>query len=137
MWIIGKNMLRTFTFSLALWICLKSKSGFFTESEIRFSNLPISHKNYYKKLSWAWNLNKLFTAWILNFKLRIGFWNIFLFWKKDPFSKVLVGWNFLFILLLSWYLIWMLQFCQDCQDLSSLFFLVKRPWMTLLIQSYQ
>ena len=38
-------------------------------------------------------------------------------------SKVLVGYNFLFILLLS--LICMLQFCQDCQDLSSLFSFYK------------
>ena len=33
-----------------------SKGGFFSESEIRFSNLPISQKIYSKKLSWAWNL---------------------------------------------------------------------------------
>ena len=28
-----------------------AKGGFFSESEIRFSNLPISQKNYSKKLS--------------------------------------------------------------------------------------
>ena len=32
------------------------KGAFFSESEIRFSNLPISQKNYSKKLSWACNL---------------------------------------------------------------------------------
>ena len=32
------------------------KGSFFSESEIRFLNLPISQKNYSKKLSWAWNL---------------------------------------------------------------------------------
>ena len=34
------------------------KGGFFSESEIRFSNLPTSQKKFSKKLSWAWNLNK-------------------------------------------------------------------------------
>ena len=47
-----------------------SKGGFFSESEIRFSNLPISQKNYSKKLSWAWNLNKLFTDMGKNFKFQ-------------------------------------------------------------------
>ena len=44
-----------------------TKGVFFSESEIRFSNLP---KNYSKKLSWAWNLNKLFTDVGGNFKFQ-------------------------------------------------------------------
>ena len=47
-----------------------SKGGFFSESEIRFSNLPIFQKNYSKKLSWAWNLDKLFTDMGGNFKFQ-------------------------------------------------------------------
>ena len=49
--------------------------SFFSESEIPFSNLPISQNNYSKKLYWSWNLNKLFTDMGGNFKLRIVFWN--------------------------------------------------------------
>ena len=53
-----------FNFALFLKIAHKNsskmyrtKGAFFSESEIRFSNLPISQKNDSKKLSWAWNLN--------------------------------------------------------------------------------
>ena len=48
------------------------KGGFFSESEIRFSNLP----NYSKELSWAWNLNKLFKVWT--------FWEAHKIWKNLP-----------------------------------------------------
>ena len=46
------------------------KGGFFSESKIRFSNLPISQKHYSKKRSWAWNLNKLFTDMGRSFKFK-------------------------------------------------------------------
>ena len=46
------------------------KGGFFSESEIRFSNIPISQNNYSKNLFWAWNLNKLFTDAGRNFKFQ-------------------------------------------------------------------
>ena len=57
------------------------KGGFFSESEIRFSNLPISQKNYSKKLSWAWNLNILFTNMGRYFKFQDqdSFFGIFIF----------------------------------------------------------
>ena len=55
-----------------------SKCGFFSESAICFSNLPISQKRYSKKLSWAWNDSIMLWAGILNFKFRIVVWNIFL-----------------------------------------------------------
>ena len=54
-----------------IFACLFIKGGFFSESEIRFSNLPISQKNYSKNLSWAWNLNKLFTVMGGNFKFQV------------------------------------------------------------------
>ena len=64
-------MVRTsVVFSCNVITILILKGGFFSESEIRFSNLPISKKNYNKKLSWAWNLNKLFTDMGGNFKFQ-------------------------------------------------------------------
>ena len=51
-------------------IIAEPKGGFFSESEIRFSNLPISQKNYSRKLSSALNLNKLFTDMGGNFKFQ-------------------------------------------------------------------
>ena len=76
------------------------KGGFFSESEIRFSNLRISQKNYSKKIPWAWNLNKLFTDMGGNFKFQaqdsffgiifLGDWEIWktnlTFWKKGTFN---------------------------------------------------
>ena len=46
--------------SFFLFPCSKGRDligGFFSESAIRFSNIPISKENYSKKLSWTWNLN--------------------------------------------------------------------------------
>ena len=37
---------------------------------MRFLDLQISKKNYSKKLSWAWNLNKLFIDKGGNFKFQ-------------------------------------------------------------------
>ena len=42
--------------------CGLSKGGFYSESAMRFLDLQISKKNYSEKLSWAWNLNLLFTV---------------------------------------------------------------------------
>ena len=50
---------------------VKAKGVFFSESEIRSSNLPIFQKNHSKKLSWAWHLNKLFTIKGENFKFQV------------------------------------------------------------------
>ena len=44
------------------------KGGFFSESSIRFSNLQ---KKYSKLLSWAWNLNLLFTVIGEKFKFQV------------------------------------------------------------------
>ena len=47
------------------------KGDFFSESDIRFSNLQIS-KKIFQSLSWAWHLNKLFWLFTVmgqNFKL--------------------------------------------------------------------
>ena len=52
--------------SINCWIT--SKGVFFSESEICFSNLQ---KKYSKSLSWAWNLNKLFTVMSGNFKFQV------------------------------------------------------------------
>ena len=49
---------------------LAIKGGFFSESAICFSNPQSSNKNYSKSLSWAWNLNKLFTVMGGNFKFQ-------------------------------------------------------------------
>ena len=46
------------------------KGGFFSESAIRFLHLQISKKKYSKKLSWAWNLNLLFTIIGRKFKFQ-------------------------------------------------------------------
>ena len=43
------------------------KGVFFSESEIRFSNLP---PKIFQKLSWAWNCNKMFTDMGGNFKFQ-------------------------------------------------------------------
>jgi hypothetical protein len=78
-----------------------TKGGFFSESEIRFSNLPISQKDHSKKLSWAWNLNKLFTDMGRDFKFQTqdsflelffyGDWEIWqtnlTFQKKPPWDQ--------------------------------------------------
>ena len=55
---------------------LPFKGSFYSESAIRFSNLQTK---YSKSLSWAWNLNKLFTVMVgnSNFKFRIVIWNIY------------------------------------------------------------
>ena len=54
-------------FTIDLTLC---KGGFFSESEICFSNLSISQKNYSKKLFWACNLNNLFNVMGGNFKFQ-------------------------------------------------------------------
>ena len=59
---------------------------FFSESEILFQISQSPHKKYSKTLSWAWNLNKLFTDMGGNFKLRIVFFWIF-FWEIGRFEK--------------------------------------------------
>ena len=53
-----------------------TKGGFFSESAIRFSNLPIFKKKYSKKLSSAWNLNLLFT--VIGGKFKFKFQDSFL-----------------------------------------------------------
>ena len=54
---------------------------FFSESGIRLSNLP---KNYSKSLSWAWNLNKLFTVKGGNFKFHVQDSDLeYLFWQCE------------------------------------------------------
>ena len=63
---------------------VSTKGGFFSESEIRFSNLPISQKNYPELEIWISCL--LIWAGISNFKIRIVFWNNF-FWKIGRFEK--------------------------------------------------
>ena len=57
------------------------KGGFFSESEIRSSNLPIFQKKYSKKLSWSWNLNKLFADMGGNFKVQ----------AQDSFFGIIFG----------------------------------------------
>ena len=71
------------------------KGGFFSESAMYFSHCQ---DKYPKSLSWAWNLNKLFTLMGRKFKFQV-FWNIF--WgdlknwshllKKGTFSLTLYG----------------------------------------------
>ena len=46
------------------------KGGYFSESAMCFLDLQISKKNYSKKLSWAWNLNLLFTVFGRKFKFH-------------------------------------------------------------------
>ena len=74
--------------------CICHKGGFFSESEIRFSNLPISQKNYSKKLSWAWNLkfppisvNNLFKFKAQDSFLEYFFWEIGRFEKRISLSE--------------------------------------------------
>ena len=47
------------------------KGGFYLEREMRFSNLQISKEIYSKSLSWAWNLNELFTVFGGKFKFQV------------------------------------------------------------------
>ena len=60
-----------------------AKGGFFSESAIRFSNLPISKKKIFKKtilnLKFEILAHNITLLWaeILNFKFRIVFLNIF------------------------------------------------------------
>ena len=77
----------------------------FSESAIRFSNLPNSKKKYSKIIYWTWNVKFspitvlcyiMLWAGILNFKFRIVFFGIYFvrdleiwktnctFWKKPP-----------------------------------------------------
>ena len=58
-------------------VAVRPKGGFFSESTIRFSNLPISKKNIPK------NYPKL---GILNFKFRIVFWILF-FWRMGDLKN--------------------------------------------------
>ena len=73
----------TFTYLFIYAVFLRNRSmlvgkgGFFSESEIRFSNLPTSQKNYSKKLSWAWNLK--FSPISVN--------NLFKFQAQDSFLE--------------------------------------------------
>ena len=46
------------------------KGGFYSESAIRFLDLQISKTKYSEKLSWAWNLNLLFTVFGGKFKFQ-------------------------------------------------------------------
>ena len=74
-----------------------TKGGFFSESEIRSSNLQISKMNYSKSLSWTWILNKLLTLLGGKFKFQAQDSNLeFLleigqtrctFWKNATFNK--------------------------------------------------
>ena len=54
------------------------KVAFFSESAIRFSNLPIFKKKYSKKLSSAWNLNFVFY-----FQVQDSFLEYFYFWNLE------------------------------------------------------
>ena len=47
-----------------------AKGGFYSESEIRFLDIQISKTKYSEKLSWAWNLNLLFTVFGGKFKFQ-------------------------------------------------------------------
>ena len=49
---------------------ISTKRSFYLESSIGFSNLQIS-KKYSKELSWAWNLNLLFTVIGGKFKFQV------------------------------------------------------------------
>ena len=71
-----------------------AKGAFFSESEIRFSNLPISQKNYSKKLSWAWNLkfppisvSNLFKFQAQDSFLEYFFWEIWNLKNESHFLK--------------------------------------------------
>ena len=69
-----------------------AKSGFFSESAIHFSNLPISKEKIFQKtiLNFKFKFPAknplLLLAGNLNFKLRIVFWNIF-FWRFGDLKK--------------------------------------------------
>ena len=103
MWALGSNS------HVLGW---DTKGAFFSESEIRFSNFPISQKNYSKKLSWAWNLNKLFTDMGGNFQFQAqdSFLEYF-FWKIGKFEKriSLSEKKPLLELATLWYLQWLLS----------------------------
>ena len=67
------------------------KVGFFSESAIRFSNLPISPQKYTKSLSWTWNLkfSPITVNSLYEFQTQVsdlGSWEIWktnlTFWKK-------------------------------------------------------
>ena len=77
-----------------------TKGGFFSKSEIRLSNLPISQKKFQKTIL-SLSSNKLFTDMGGNFKF-FSFWNNFLgdweiwktnltFWKKGTFKQSLIS----------------------------------------------
>ena len=59
------------------------------KNEIRFSNLPVSHEKYSKKLFWAWNLNNLFT--VMGRKIEFQVQNSdmeYLFWLCEKHSAL-------------------------------------------------
>ena len=53
-----------------VWGSIDLKGGFYSESAIRFLDLQISKTKYSEKLSWAWNLNLLFTVFGGKFKFQ-------------------------------------------------------------------
>ena len=83
------NPVALHTLQFCLWLFpMVAKGGFFSESAIRFSNLPISkirifHKTILSlKFKFPVNYSVLLLAGNLNFKFRIIFWNIF-FWRFE------------------------------------------------------
>ena len=56
------------------------KVAFFKKCDLFFKPPSLQNKNILKELSWAWNLNLLFTVigGKFKFKFRIVFWNIFI-----------------------------------------------------------
>ena len=58
------------------------KGGFYSESAIRFLDLQISKTKYSEKLSWAWNLNLLFTVFGGKFKFQAqDSFSEYFFWR--------------------------------------------------------
>ena len=61
---------------------IKLKGGFYSESAIRFLDLQISKTKYSEKLSWAWNLNLLFTVFGGKFKFQAqDSFSEYFFWR--------------------------------------------------------
>ena len=59
-----------------------TKGGFYSESAIRFLDLQISKTKYSEKLSWAWNLNLLFTVFGGKFKFQAqDSFSEYFFWR--------------------------------------------------------
>ena len=69
-----------------------TKGGFFSESAIRFSNLPISSKKIFQKtiltLKFKIPTHNIILLWtgILNFKFRMVLWNI-LIWRMGDLKN--------------------------------------------------